>query len=88
LSEDLRRSPLWPILVEVVHSLPLYPSHKAYVRDLLMIESPEISVEEVSYRLGITLGEALVILDEVRRELGGEREKARTQRAASRDHAL
>lgn len=76
LSEDLKRSPLWPILVEVVHSLPLYPSHKAYLRDFLIVESPEISVEEVSYRLGITLGEAMVILDEVRREITKERRGA------------
>lgn len=73
MSEDLKRSPLWPILVEVVHSLPLYPSHKAYLRDFLIVESPEISVEEVSYRLGITFGEAMVILDEVRRELKKEK---------------
>ncbi|MBS7638631.1 hypothetical protein KEJ49_07125 [Candidatus Bathyarchaeota archaeon] len=78
LSEDLKRSPLWPILVDVVHSLPLYPSHKAYLRDFLIVESPEISVEEVSYRLGITLGEAMVILDEVKREITKEKGGADT----------
>jgi hypothetical protein len=65
---DLERNSLWLILVEAVHALPMYPSHKAYVRNSLALEAPEVSAEELSYRLDIPLGEALVILHEIRRE--------------------
>ena len=66
---DLERNPLWLILVEAVHALPMYPSHKAYVRNSLALEAPEISAEELSYRLNMPLGEALVILHEIRKEV-------------------
>ena len=66
MSGDLERSPLWLILVEVVHSLPMYRSHKAYVRDHLLLENPELTPEELSQRLDIPLGEAMVILSELR----------------------
>jgi hypothetical protein len=65
---DLERNPLWLILVEAVHALPMYPSHKAYVRNSLALEAPEASAEELSYRLDIPIGEALVILHEIRKE--------------------
>lgn len=65
---ELERNPLWLILVEAVHKLPLYPSHKAYVRDTLLMESPQTSPEELSMRMDIPLGEALVILHEIQRE--------------------
>jgi len=70
---ELERNPLWLILVETVHALPMYPSHKAYVRDTLILESPDISAEELSLRLDIPLGEAMVILHEI------EEEKKRTE---------
>ena len=65
---ELERNPLWLILVETVHGLPMYPSHKAYVRDSLIIESPDISAEELSLRMDIPLGEAMVILHEIEKE--------------------
>jgi len=70
---ELERNPLWLILVETVHTLPMYPSHKAYVRDTLILKSPDISAEELSLRLDIPLGEAMVILHEI------EEEKQRTE---------
>lgn len=66
MSGDLERSPLWLILVEVVHSLPMYRYHKAYVRDHLLLENPRLTPEELSKRLDIPLGEAMVILSELR----------------------
>ena len=58
-------NPLWEILVETVHSLVMYAHHKAYVRDVVFSENPEIKPEELAARLGIPLGEALVILYEL-----------------------
>ncbi len=74
MAAELERNPLWLILVEAVHALPMYPSHKAYVRDSLLLEQPEITVEELSQRLDIPLGEAMVILQEI----GQERERTTT----------
>ena len=65
---ELERNPLWLILVESVHALPMYPSHKAYVRDVLTLEAPDISAEDLSLRLDIPLGEAMVILHEIEEE--------------------
>jgi hypothetical protein len=66
---ELERNPLWLILVETVHALPMYPSHKAYIRDTLLLVHPEISVEELSLRLDIPLGEAIVILHEIEEKI-------------------
>ena len=56
---------LWPIIVETVHKLPVYPTHRAYVRDYIFREEPDISAEKLSFNLGISLGEAMVILHEL-----------------------
>ncbi|HIE14902.1 TPA: hypothetical protein EYP70_06480 [Candidatus Bathyarchaeota archaeon] len=62
------KNPLWPILVETVHSLTMYPYHKNYVSEKIMQEEPEITPRELSVKLGITFGEALVILYEIRKK--------------------
>ncbi|MEM0440904.1 MAG: pantetheine-phosphate adenylyltransferase [Candidatus Caldarchaeum sp.] len=57
----------WNVLVETVHALPLYASHKAYVRDEILLTKPNVSVEELVQRIGATRGEAMVILWELRK---------------------
>jgi len=59
---------LWKLLVEAVHAIPTYPHHKSYVRDVILRDSPDTDAEELRIRLGITLGEALVILQEIKEE--------------------
>jgi len=71
MNMELERNPLWLILVEAVHALPMYPSHKAYVRDTLILESPDVSAEGLSLRLDIPLGEVMVILHEIEEEKQG-----------------
>ena len=61
-------NPLWPILVETVHAMVMYPHHKAYVRDVILHEQPETKPEDLTTKLGIPLGEALVILYELRKQ--------------------
>jgi len=68
MAQELERNPLWLILVETAHALPLYPSHKVYVRNTLLIEEPGLTVDEVSQRLDISLGEAMVIFHELKNE--------------------
>ena len=61
---------LWPILVETVHALVLYKSHKVYIRDIMMIENPAITATELTVKLNMPFGEALVILQELAKEGG------------------
>ena len=70
MAQELERNPLWLILVETTHALPLYTSHKVYVRNTLMIQVPGITAEEISQRLDISLGEAVVIFHELKNEEG------------------
>jgi len=67
--EEYMREKLWPILVETVRASVMYPSHKAYTRETVLLEKPDISASELTNRLSISLGEALVILHELREEM-------------------
>ncbi|MBS7639617.1 MAG: hypothetical protein QW600_00665 [Candidatus Bathyarchaeia archaeon] len=64
--------PLWPILVETVHAMVMYRYHKAYVKERIIGERPDISPRRLAAELGIPLGEALVILYEVKSEMKGK----------------
>jgi hypothetical protein len=66
--EEYMREKLWPILVETVHALVMYPHHKAFTRDTVLPEKPETSPAELAARLNIPFGEALVILCELASE--------------------
>ena len=68
MNDDLDKNPLWGVLVETAHSLPLYKSHKNYVQEVILPGKPDIKPEELSERLNMPLGEALVILEELSRE--------------------
>jgi hypothetical protein len=69
--EEYTKEKLWQILVETVHAMVMYPRHKAYTRDVILHEKPDITPQELAARLGIPLGEALVILYELKNEKRG-----------------
>lgn len=66
--EEYTKQTLWPILIETVHAMIMYPNHKAYTRDVILPEKPEITVAELAVRLKMPLGEAVVILHELSEE--------------------
>ncbi len=66
--EEYVKEKLWPILVETVHAMVMYRHHKAYTRDVVLHEKPDITPQELASRLGIPLGEAMVILYELKSE--------------------
>lgn len=68
MSEEFEKNPLWPILVETVHRLVLYANHKAYIRDIMLLESPDITPREAARKLDMPLGEAIVIFYELKKE--------------------
>lgn len=65
LDEIQSRYDLWNLLSETARSIPTFKNHKAYVRDILIHEKPDISPEELSVYIGVSLGEALVILKDL-----------------------
>lgn len=65
MNNELEKNPLWGVLVETTHSLPLYKNHKNYIKEVIIPEKPDIKPEELSERLNMPLGEALVILEEL-----------------------
>lgn len=67
--EDYAKNSLWPILVETVHALVMYSHHKSYTREVILHEKPNIKSNELAERLGIPLGEALVILHELKEQV-------------------
>jgi hypothetical protein len=46
----------------------MYPSHRAYTREEILREKPEITPVELANRLNMPFGEALVILYELAEE--------------------
>lgn len=70
--EEYMEEKLWPILVETVHALVMYPRHKAYTRDTILPEKAETFPAELAARLNIPFGEALVILVELASERKAE----------------
>ena len=63
--EEYTKDKFWPILVETVHALVMYPGHKAYTREAILNQKPDVAPQELAVRLKIPLGEALVILSEL-----------------------
>jgi len=66
--EEYTKEKLWQLLVEAVHASVMYPTHKAYTRDTILPQKPDVSATELAERLGMPFGEALVILSELAAE--------------------
>ena len=66
--EEYMKEKLWPILVETVHASVMYPSRKAYTREAILREKPDITPAELANRLNAPLGEAIIILCELAEE--------------------
>jgi len=63
--DEYSKEKLWQMLVEAVHASVMYPTHKAYTRDTILPSKGDVSTVELAERLGMPLGEALVILEEL-----------------------
>lgn len=63
--EEYSKEKIWQLLVEAIHASVMYPTHKAYTRDSLLPSNKDLSALELAERLGMPLGEAIVILDEL-----------------------
>ncbi len=63
--DEYPKEKLWQLLVEAVHASVMYPTHKAYTRDCILPQKADVSAVELAERLGMPLGEAIIILDEL-----------------------
>jgi hypothetical protein len=63
--DEYTKEKLWQLLVEAVHASVMYPTHKAYTRDSILPQKADVTANELAERLGMPLGEALVILSEL-----------------------
>jgi len=77
---------LWEVLTETVHALPMYKHHKHYVEKVLLPEKPRISAKEMGLVMGMPLGEAIVILEELKpsKETTEGQSKAKAATAAGK----
>lgn len=66
--DECSKEKLWQLLVEAVHASVMYPTHKAYTRENILPQKPDITANALAERLGMPLGEALVILGELAAE--------------------
>ena len=79
----LSKEELWNALVQTAHALLMYRNHKHFIEETLLKEKPDISPQELAIRLSIPLGEALVLLSDVRSETG--KPKGATEAASKSD---
>ncbi len=86
--DGVEKEELWKILVETAHSLPMYKNHKRYVENVLLNETPGISAPELSVQLNIPLGEAMVLLVEIRSEKPATGATAATSTSKGSDRSL
>jgi hypothetical protein len=66
--EEYANNPMWAVLVETVHAMIMYPHHKGYTRDVVLHEQPDTTPLDLSAKLNIPLGEAIVILYELQKQ--------------------
>ena len=68
--KNISKEDLWEILRETVYRIIMFPNYLSYVEEHILPENPEISPEELVLTLGISLGEAIVILHELLEKKG------------------
>ncbi|NHI82999.1 MAG: hypothetical protein EAX81_01660 [Candidatus Thorarchaeota archaeon] len=67
---DFKTHPLWDILTETAQRNPMYAGLLGYTRDHVIAKNPKVTPKELASKLSISLGESLVILDEVTKDNG------------------
>ncbi len=65
-SSEYDKSTLWEALVETAHALPMFKHHRRYVGEVIMREKPEIGAKELALLINVPMGEAIVVLEELR----------------------
>jgi hypothetical protein len=64
--EEFTKEQIIELLVDNVHSMILYPQHKNYINNLILNQQNNLQPQLLAARLDISLGEVLVILEELK----------------------
>lgn len=51
--EEYSKEKLWLILVETVHASVMYPTHKAYTRETLLRDKPDLTPADLASKLNM-----------------------------------
>ena len=62
---NLSKDKIIQLLFETVHAMVMYPNHKTYIQEIIRKEKTDLKPDELAIRLNMTLGEVLVILQEL-----------------------
>ena len=62
---NLSKDKIKQLLFETVHAMVMYPNHKNYIQEIIQKEKTDVNPNELAIRLNMTLGEVLVILNEL-----------------------
>lgn len=65
-SRDFKGNPLWDVLVETARRNPLFANISGYAQTKILPGRPDIGIKELATVLSISVGEAMVILDDYR----------------------
>lgn len=63
---EFKTHPLWSILVETARRSPLYAGLSGYCKNKILPLQPNISVKELARKMSISIGEALVLLHDLK----------------------
>jgi hypothetical protein len=73
--EDLTKEQVVHLLTETVHTMIMYPNHKTYIREIMLRDKTDLKPQELAARLSITLGEVLVIINELKKNNSVKKKK-------------
>ena len=62
---EYSKETLWQLLTEAIHASIMYPTHKAYTRDVILKETPDVTPQNLAHQLNMPLGEAIIILKDL-----------------------
>lgn len=63
---QLKSTPLWDLLVDTARRNPMYPGLSGYIRSEILPKNPNIRAQELAIQLSISLGEAIVFLEDAK----------------------
>lgn len=66
--QELSKDELCELLRQAVEKSPLFANQVAWTRETLLVQTPQPKPQDIASLLGITLGEACIILDEIFKE--------------------
>ncbi|MFQ5977683.1 MAG: hypothetical protein ACE5OZ_06110 [Candidatus Heimdallarchaeota archaeon] len=71
--QEFSKGKLYEFLRETVERKPLFANYVVWTKKILLPQTSELEPQEIASLLGITLGEAFIILDKIFKEDGASK---------------